>query len=241
MKKKNLDFLENIKIAHRGLWNDKYPENSMGAFERAIDRGIPIEFDIHLLKDDTLVVFHDDNLLRMTGRDMLIKDATYDDIKNLKLKDTDYGIPTLDEVLELVSGRVLLDIEVKSDVKGVKILEELTKHLDKYNGEFIIKSFNPFYIWWFKVNRPNIVRGLLVSKLKKKKMNSFFKYALSKMWFNCFAKPDFIAFDYRDLPNKKIEKLQKKGFPILLFTLSSDDIVKYDNDYNGFLYEEKRK
>ena len=61
------------------------------------------------------------------------------------------------------------------------------------------------------------------------------------MWFNCFAKPDFIAFDYRDLPNKKIEKLQKKGFPILLFTLSSDDIVKYDNDYNGFLYEEKRK
>ena len=126
-------------------------------------------------------------------------------------------------------------------VKGVKILEELTKHLDKYNGEFIIKSFNPFYIWWFKVNRPNIVRGLLVSKLKKKKMNRFFKYTLSKMWFNCFAKPDFIAFDYRDLPNKKIEKLQKKGFPILLFTLSSDDIVKYDNDYNGFLYEEKRK
>ena len=76
-----------------------------------------------MLKDDTLVVFHDDNLLRMTGRDMLIKDATYDDIKNLKLKDTDYGIPTLDEVLELVSGSVLLDIEVKSDVKGVKILD----------------------------------------------------------------------------------------------------------------------
>ena len=238
---KDLRYLNKIRISHRGLWDYESPENSIGAFKRCIDENIPIEFDVHLLKDGTLVVFHDDNLLRMTGKDMLIRNATYDDIKDLKLKDTDYGIPTFDEVLELVSGSVLLDIEIKCDVKGVKILEELTKRLDKYKGKFIVKSFNPFYIWWFRVNRPNIVRGLLVSKLKKKKMNRFFKYALSKMWFNFLAKPDFIAFDYRDLPNKRIKKLQKKGIPILLFTLSEDDIVKYDNDYNGFLYEEKRK
>ena len=238
---KDLGFLRKIKIAHRGLWDLEYPENSLGAFERCVKRGIPIEFDVHLLKDNTLVVFHDDNLLRMTGKDIFLKDATYEEIRDLSLKGTSYKIPTLQEVLELVDGKVLLDIEIKSDVNDFRICEELMKYLDKYDGKFMVKSFNPFYVWWFRVNRPNVVRGLLVSKLKKKKMNKLFKYALSEMWFNCLACPDFVAFNYKDLPNKKIERLRAKGVPILLFTMDEFDIVNYDNDYNGFLYEEKKR
>lgn len=235
---KNLDFLKSIKIAHRGLWNDEVPENSIGAFKRCIEKKIPIEFDVHLLKDNTLVVFHDNNLKRMCNIDINLKDVTYDEIKDYKLFNTNYTIPTLEEVLKLVDGKVLLDIEIKTDVDGFMICEELVKVLDKYKGKYIIKSFNPFYVWWFKKNKPDIVRGLLVSKLKKKKMNRFYKYILYNMWFNFIAKPDFIAFNYKDLPNKKIEKYKSNGIPILLFTIKENNIINYINDYDGILYEE---
>ena len=236
--KKDLSILNNIEIAHRGLWNKNIPENSIGAFKRCIDKKIPIELDIHLLKDDTLVVFHDDNLNRLVGKNIILKNCCYDDIKDFKLKGTNFNIPTLDMVLNLVDGKVLLDIELKFDVHNFKICDEVCKYLDNYNGEFIIKSFNPFYIWWFKVNRPNIIRGLLVSKFKKTKMNNLYKRILFNMWFNFLAKPDFIAFDYKELPNKKIDKLKKKGIPILLFTVKHNKISKFKSKYAGFLYEE---
>lgn len=235
--KKNLNFLNKIKIAHRGLWNSEIPENSIGAFKRCIEKNIAIELDIHLLKDDTLVVFHDNNLKRMMESDVVLKDSFYDDIKNLKLKNTEYVIPTFEEVLRLVDGKVLLDIEIKTDVNNFRICRELVKYLDKYDGQFIVKSFNPFYIWWFRHNRPDVIRGLLVSRLKKKKMNKLFKYALFNMWFNFFAKPDFIVFDYRDLPCKKIFKYKECGIPILLFTIKENDIINYKDEYNGWIFE----
>lgn len=235
--KKNLNILKKIKIAHRGLWDEDIPENSIGAFKRCIDKNTPIELDIHLLKDNTLIVFHDDNLKRMTGVDKLLKDCTYDEIKNLKLKKTNYNIPTLKEVLDLVDGKVLLDIEIKTDVDNFTICYELCKLLDAYNGYFIIKSFNPFYIWWFRIHRPNFIRGLLVSRLKGKKMNRLFKYALFKMWFTNIAKPDFISFNYKDLPNKRIQRLRNNGVPILLFTIKENEIVNYQNNYDGWLFE----
>ena len=235
--KRTKEILNKIRIAHRGLWDDFIPENSIGAFERCIKKNIPIELDIHLLKDNTLVVFHDDNLKRLTGLDSKLKDCAYNDIKNLKLKKTNYKILTFEEVLNLVSGKVLLDIELKFDVNSFKICNETCKYLDKYNGDFIIKSFNPLYIWWFRKNRPLYIRGLLVSKLKKSKINKFVKLLLFKMCFNFLAKPDFIAFNYKDLPNKKIEKLRRNGIPILLFTVNEKDIINYEKDYSGFLYE----
>lgn len=236
-KQKILKRLNKIKIAHRGLWDESIPENSIGAFKRCVDKNIPIELDIHLLKDNTLVVFHDDNLKRMTGIDKLLKTATYSEIKDLKLKNTNYNIPTLKEVLDLVEGKVLLDIEIKTDVDNFNICHQLCNLLDVYKGDFIIKSFNPFYIWWFRLHRPNFIRGLLVSRLKSKKMNKLFKYALFKMWFNSIAKPDFISFNYRDLPNKKIEIFRKRGVPILLFTIKENEIMNYQNDYDGWLFE----
>lgn len=93
--KKDLNFLKNKIVAHRG-YHDKdkgIPENSMLAFKRAIDENYLIEFDLHLLKDGKVVVFHDDNLKRMTGIDALIKDKTYEEIKQLKLLDTNERIP----------------------------------------------------------------------------------------------------------------------------------------------------
>lgn len=232
---KNLDYLNKIRIAHRGLWNDENPENSVGSFRRCLDKGIPIELDVHILKDGTLVVFHDANTLRMTGKKIVLKDAIYDDIKDLKLKDTKYGISKFSDVLNLVDGKVLLDIEIKYDVKNFKICREVCKYLDDYKGDFIVKSFNPVYLVWFRLFRPNYIRGLLVSGNKGENIRNNLWFCFNR-WFNIFMKIDFLAFDYRYLSNKNIGKIKKSGIPVLLFTLKDDNKIKYE-DY-GYIFEE---
>ena len=223
---KNLNFLKSNLIAHRGLHNKNIPENSIAAFKNAIKNNYIIELDIHLLKDNQIVVFHDDNLLRMTNINKLLKDTTYDEIKNLKLNNTKYTIPKIEEVLKLVNGKVPIIIELKYDRKTGLLEQELVKHLDNYKGKFCIKSFNPFTIRWFKKYRPNYIRGLLINYKKK---NLFDKIALNKI-IMLICKPDFISCSYKLYNNKQIKKYMKKK-PVLAWTIK--------NDKNFHLYKDK--
>lgn len=93
-------WLVETPIAHRGLHDKNIPENSLGAFAKAIEKGFAIELDVQLLADNTVVVFHDDSLARMTGNDGYIKYLNKEDLKALKLKGTKESIPTLKEVLD---------------------------------------------------------------------------------------------------------------------------------------------
>lgn len=159
-------------------------------------------------------------------------------MKKLRILKTDEKIPTLEEVLKLVGGRVLIDIELKTDVKNFKICKMLSRQLDNYDGPFLVKSFSPLLVAWFRFFKPDYQRGLLVSKLRGVKIPKIVKFLTFNMYFNFLCKPDFIAFDKRDLPNKKIEKLHKDGMPILLWTIKDDDI---DFSYDGIIYERKSK
>jgi len=235
VSKKNLDFLDKIRISHRGLFDKNNPENSIGAFKNSIKKGVPIELDVRILKDNTVVVFHDADTKRMTDKLVVLKDSVYDDIKDLKLKNTGYGIPKFSEVLELVDGDVLLDIEIKYDVKNFKICREVCKYLDNYKGNFIVKSFNLMYVVWFRIFRPNYVRGFLVSVNKGQNIRNKMWFCFFK-WLNVFMKMDFLVFDYRFLPNRSVDKIKKSGIPVLLYTIKGDNKVKY-KDYS-YIYEE---
>ena len=113
---------ENLLIAHRGIHdNIDIPENTLQAFKKAIKNNISIELDVQLTKDNVLVVFHDDNLKRMTGINKNIKDITYYELKDIKLLNTNDTIPTFSEALNIINGKVLLDIEIK-DTKKIKII-----------------------------------------------------------------------------------------------------------------------
>ena len=86
-------------VAHRGIHNNKeIPENSLAAFKQALKLNYPIELDVQLTKDNTLVVFHDYNLKRLTNKDLILQQATYDDLKKLSLLNTTEKIPNLKEV-----------------------------------------------------------------------------------------------------------------------------------------------
>ena len=93
----NMETLKKYKYAHRGF-HDKpqIPENSLPAFRRAIDHKFGAEFDVHLLKDGNLVVFHDNDLMRCTGESGIIEDLTLDQVKKLRLEGTENQIPKLE-------------------------------------------------------------------------------------------------------------------------------------------------
>lgn len=230
---KDLSFLKNNLIAHRGLHDNKYPENSIGAFIQAIKKNYIIELDIHLLKDNTIVVFHDDNLKRMTGINKKIKDYTYNELKDIKLLDTKYNIPTFDEVLKLIDGKVPLIVEFKYDRKTGDLEREAVKLLDNYKGLFCIKSFNPMTVRWFKKNRNNYIRGLLVDN----KWGSKKEIISSSMILRFICKPDFLSCKYSIIDKRKVKKLSKK-IPVLGWTIKSKtNYLKYKDKFYNLICE----
>ena len=101
-KKINPKFLEGI--AHRGLHNENFTENGINAFKNAIDHDVAFEFDIHITSDGELIVCHDENLKRTTGKEGIIEHMTAKEIRdNYRLLDGGV-VPTLQEVIDLNDG-----------------------------------------------------------------------------------------------------------------------------------------
>lgn len=210
-------------IAHRGIHNEAIPENSMKAFSLALKKNIPIEFDVHILKDKNIVVFHDDNLKRMTNKDKFIKECTYEEIKDLKLKNTDEKIPLLKDVLKLVDGKVLLDIELKMDVTDHSLEDGLIEILKYYNGEVILKSFDYRKVKYLK-KHTNYKVGLLI-----KRMSGFKDFIVRNINFNIIIKPDFLACNKNMLDCKSVKTFKKD---IYIWTIKNKDELKiYKSDY----------
>lgn len=215
-------WLVEYPIAHRGLHTDEMPENSLGAFQNAIDNGYPIELDVHLTCDGTVVVFHDDSLARVTNKDGYVKNLTKDTLKDYSLFGTKYTIPTFKEVLDLVDGQVPILIEVKNTGKVGELESALLKILKDYTGEYAIQSFNPYVLEWFKKNAPQIARGQLAGYFKGEKLSFIKKFALKRMLLNKkISCPDFISYDARNVPNRFINKY--KNLPLLVWCVHSQD------------------
>ncbi|MDR3318166.1 MAG: glycerophosphodiester phosphodiesterase [Clostridiales bacterium] len=207
-------------IAHRGLHNDVFPENSLGAFQNAIDNNYAIELDVHELDDGTMAVFHDDKLARMTGVDGYIGNLTAADLKAIRLLNTEYGIPTFNETLDFVAGRTPLLIEIKNTNKVGGLEKKILDALKEYNGEYAVQSFNPYSIEYFKNNAPHILRGQLSCFFRGTKISAFRRIVLRNMLLNKSTKPDFISYDFGDLPNRFVKKYP--GRPVLAWTIRSD-------------------
>ncbi|MBQ7466863.1 MAG: glycerophosphodiester phosphodiesterase [Clostridia bacterium] len=212
----------NLPIAHRGLHDDEVPENSVKAFEKAIEKNYAIELDVRALADGTLVVFHDDTLGRLTGKDGYINNFTYDDVKDLTLLKSNEHIPTFKDVLKLIDGKVPILVEIKNAGK-VSFEKDVWKFLSKYKGEYAVQSFNPYSLEWFKINAPHVKRGQLASFFKGNKDISFTKrYVLKRMLLNKkVSEPHFISYQAENLPNKYVKKYS--DLPLLAWVVKNQE------------------
>ena len=225
-------------IAHRGLWNSEFGENTLSAYKNAVDNNYPIEMDVQMTKDGVLCCFHDDNLKRVTGTDALINDLTYNEIKHLKISGTNDGIPTFKEFLALVNGKVPLVIEIKQQkVKRDNIAEKVVEELAGYEGEFVVQSFDPFIVRDVRKANPNIIRGQLGGLTERGSLSYPTYLTVKYLLLNFISKPDFVNYMLQAMP-------VKTSLPTILWTIRTKDDEKKAKKFNknyifeGFIPEE---
>ncbi len=217
MRLHNGSWLLTRPIAHRGLWENGLIENSISAYKYAVDNGYPIEIDLYSSTDGVLFSFHDYNLKRMTGLDALIYEKSAKELKELRLLDSNEQIPTFDEILTLVDGKVPLLIELK-DQADSSYIDKVVERLKRYKGEFAIQSFDPLYIKRVKKLAPEFIRGILATKTHGKPLPFIKRYVVKNMSLNFMIKPDFISYSFEDLP---LPKRKTKKLPLISWTITS--------------------
>lgn len=208
-------------IAHRGLHNHEIPENSLPAFENAVAHGFAIELDIRIIDDHTLIVFHDEKLSRMTNRDGYVSNLKTADLNDIRLNKTSHGIPTFEQVLQTVNGKVPILIEIKKADQSFVLEEKLLDMLNSYKGEYAVESFDPYAMQYFYKNAPHIMRGQLSSYFHHADFDASRrdKKLIKKLKYNDVSHPDFIAYKLSNLPNKYVKNA---GLPVIAWTVKSE-------------------
>ncbi|MCR5719322.1 MAG: glycerophosphodiester phosphodiesterase [Lachnospiraceae bacterium] len=232
----------NWLYAHRGLHDNEtaYPENSMAAFKRAIEYGFGIEMDIQLTKDRIPVVFHDFDLKRMCGVDRKVNEYYYSDLKRFKLARSTETIPTFEEVLNEVDGRVPLIVEFKGETTDISLCPIADNILRNYYGMYCMESFNPLMVKWYKDKHPGVMRGQLSDNFMKEGMkHNIVNIALKNLLFNVFSKPDFIAYN-KKYPNTLSKRLCRNlyGIRAAAWTIKSEEeLAEARKDYDMFIFD----
>ena len=215
-------FLRSYDIAHRGLWGSGIPENSLAAAAAAIREGFGIECDVRLSRDGTVIVFHDADTQRMSGRAGRIAELAASEIATRTFAGTDEPIPTLADLLTLIAGRVTLLIELKTDTlaETAPLCLAVRRALEGYRGPVAIMGFNPEVSHWFATHAPRIVHGLVMTEHRATRARAFRDSIVRRLAVSR-AKPDFVAYDVRFLPSALPAALRQRGLPVLSWTVRS--------------------
>ena len=231
---KNYNFLTERPFAHRGYhsWslNDSriIPENSLEAFKVAIEKNYSIEMDIHLTKDLELIVFHDFFLGRLTTKTGFVFNKNLNYIKQARLSNNE-TVPTLEDTLNLINGRVPVLLEIKYSKllkKNIEIFATLlAEKLENYKGDIALMSFSSNLMKYicksnlFKnfplgltTNFPK--RETLANKIKNNKIES--EIISNKL--------QFISQDWKGIKSSRIKRLKKLDIAILSWTITSKEI-----------------
>lgn len=196
---------------HRGGAQSMYPENAIVGFEYVL-RKMPAFFEIdpRLTKDSVIVVLHDATLDRTTNGTGNLSDYTWAEIKKLKLKDkkgniTDYGIHTLDEVLQWAKGKTILMLD-KKDVPLQMIFDSITRNKAELN--VLISAYEPEEAAFYYSRNKNLMLEVFVSN--KERLQAYEDAGI----------PNENMVAYVGQPKKKAyyDLLHAKGIMAMIFT-----------------------
>jgi glycerophosphoryl diester phosphodiesterase len=211
-----------LPFAHRGLHGAGRVENSRSAFEAAMARGHGIELDVQASADLQAIVFHDHDLDRLTKETGAVAERSADQLRKMTLKGSSDTISLLQDVLQLIGGRVPLLIEIKSaDRKAAALCLAVRQAIEAYTGPVGVMSFNPEVSRWFARHAPQVPRGLVVTEAGRR-----WRGAAERRLALWRARPDFLAYDIRDLPSAFAARARARGIPVLTWTCRGDEQVK---------------
>ncbi len=151
MNRTKIPFTGPMLFGHRG-YSSLEPENTLSAFLLCIEKHIPgVELDVQLCKTGELVVVHDANMKRVSGRDALVSDLTFEELRSLDVG-KQQQVPLLSELFESCKDKLYYDIELK--VPGLQdggLAEKTWQTIKAFGLEnrCMISSFNPFALRTF--------------------------------------------------------------------------------------------
>jgi glycerophosphoryl diester phosphodiesterase len=219
-------------VAHRGLHDraEGYIENSASAFEAAIVGGFAIECDLQLTSDGVPVVFHDDGMKRLLGKDGLVADTTAAEITTSPLLGSAAGDcpQRFVDFLSQIGGRALLQIELKHqrDVAGTQLLARAAAEaLKSYNGPVTVESFDPHLLTAIRQFGFTGLRGIITYDYADSDQNSHLtddqRFTLRHLLHWHETQFDFISCDKNALQLPAITFWRALGKPVTAWTIRS--------------------
>ena len=112
---------------------------------------------------------------------------------------------------------------------------------DKYNGDYIIESFDPKIVRWLRENAPEVYRGQLASDNIREVKNRVLKVLLGKMAFNPYTKPNFVSYQYLKVDKKFYNKHHKKNRTVAVWTVKSKAEYEKIKDYADIIIFENEE
>lgn len=229
------EWLKKRPIAHRGMWGEGIPENSLAAFETAVIHDCPIELDVQMLADGTLVVFHDWTLDRMTHTQGELRKKSVYDLADIRLVETNEGIPQLQKALEIIGGKVPVLIEMKNrGHKRSAYIEKLSDVLKDYPGVFALSSFDPLLVTCAQKNFDRTLCGQNFSAYKDKgKMIGWAqKNFMYLLWYMSGNAPAFIVCTPSLLSGSIVSHIiQKRKIPLLVWDVKTQQEYEHIKEF----------
>lgn len=220
-------------LAHRALHDvtDGRPENSRAAIRAAMDHGYGIEIDLQLSSDGVAMVFHDYQLERLADAKGAVRQRTAADLDAIALRGGDEGIPTFAEVLDLVSGKVPLLVEIKDQdgVMGPNVgpLEKAAaQDVEGYEGPLAFMSFNPHSVAKMAEYAPDVPRGIVTDGYSAEDwplLNPALRDALRGVPDYARVGASFISHQAKDLQRARVAELKSAGAHVFCWTIRSPE------------------
>ncbi|NWG45022.1 MAG: glycerophosphodiester phosphodiesterase [Alphaproteobacteria bacterium] len=220
-----LGFLTAAPIAHRALHDRAIgrTENGLLAVEAAMARGYGIEVDVTASADAVPMVFHDGRLDRLTDERGPLAARPAAALARIRLKGTRETIPTLNDLLALVAGRVPLLVEVKATAAPGPFEAAIADAVRAYKGPLALMSFNPFTMGAFVEAVPQVPRGQVACRHTgyPARFGIGHKVALQHLLYNHVSRPHFVAYEAEEARRPAPQIVRKAGLPLLVWTVRS--------------------
>lgn len=214
-------FLKRLPIAHRGLHdgNRNRWENTMAAFAAAVEAGYGIELDVQQTRDGKAIVFHDEKLERLSGRQGFIHELDASEATALSIGGTGERAPLLAAVLDLVAGKVPLVIELKGNAgHDAGLVDAVASDLKGYTGEVAIMSFAHWHVRKFRDRVPGVPGGLTAEGTRPGQLESHFSMLAHDI--------AFASFHVDELPNPFVATMRERlGLPVITWTVRNPEQV----------------
>lgn len=207
-----------LTVGHRGCRVSDITENSINAFEKAIQAGYSmIELDVFVCKSGELVVMHDETLERTTTSRGCVEKMTLEELKKVKLKDGQ-SIPTLREVFDHIDRRCRINVELKgrhTEQPAVELVQEYVATKGWSYDDFLLSTFDHYQLKYVKNADPGIPIGALLDGI-------LIGYAEFGQQLGAYS----VNINANRIIPELVEDAHKRGMKIFAWTVNSKRLAE---------------